>query len=254
MYLVGSKYLILILAENIFMRVVVLFWFLSIQMSAQISVIKLKKASLIANEIIFSKLNNDDISSGLKEALRIGVDYSVNMSSKNEGFYKNSFIKIPFPKEANKIKETFFKFGMQSKVEAFEYIINEAASDASILAKDIFIEEINNIRINDALSILKGKDNAATTYLKNNTTKQLYAKFKPVIINSINKTKLLEAWEVLLVKYNSLPFTKNINVDLEKYVTKKTLEGLFKLIEKEEMNIRTNPKARVTENLQKIFK
>jgi len=108
--------------------------------------------------------------------------------------------------------------------------------------------------MNDALAILDGEDNAATKYLMLNTSKKLYLKFKPVVDESIKNVNLVKVWSFLISKYNSIPLTKPVEIDLNDYVTKKTIEGLFKLIEIEEKNIRTNPKARVTENLQRVFK
>jgi hypothetical protein len=143
---------------------------------------------------------------------------------------------------------------MDSKVLEFEYLLNKAASEASELAKDILLNEISNIKMNDALAILDGEDNAATKYLMLNTSKKLYIKFKPIVEESIKNVNLVKVWNFLILKYNSIPLTKPVELHLDEYVTKKTIEGLFKLIEIEEKNIRTNPKARITENLQRVFK
>ena len=111
-----------------------------------------------------------------------------------------------------------------------------------------------NMSIKDAMSILKGNDKAATIYLKEQTSKDLYVKFKPVVKKSIEKVKLTKYWNTLSGRYNALPMTSNVNPDLEDYVTTKAINGLFLLIAKEEKSIRNNPKARVSEILQKVFK
>ena len=51
-----------------------------------------------------------------------------------------------------------------------------------------------------------------------------------------------------------MPLTKEVNPDLEDYVTQQAISGLFILIGQEEKNIRNNPKARVSEILKKVFK
>tara|TARA_B110000967_G_scaffold107593_1_gene110296 strand:+ start:208 stop:411 length:204 start_codon:yes stop_codon:yes gene_type:complete len=61
-------------------------------------------------------------------------------------------------------------------------------------------------------------------------------------------------WNPLVKTYNTIPFTKTVNPDLEDYVTNKTIEGLFVLIANQEKEIRNNPKARTSALLQKVFK
>ena len=103
-------------------------------------------------------------------------------------------------------------------------------------------------------TILNGEVNAATIYLKNNTYEFLYSEFKPIIILSMEKVDLAKKWSPLIKKYNTIPFTKKLNPDLEDYITTKTIDGLFVLIAEQEKEIRTNPEARVSDLLIKIFK
>ena len=105
----------------------------------------------------------------------------------------------------------------------------------------------------EAINILNGKDNAASTYLKKQTSDILYNKFKPLVTQSTKNVQLSKYWKVLLKSYNKVPLVKKINVDLEDYVTQKTIDGLFLLLEKEESNIRNNPKARSSDILRKYL-
>jgi hypothetical protein len=152
------------------------------------------------------------------------------------------------------MKVTLINIGMQGQINHFEKTLNAAAEDASKFAKEIFIEAVKNMSIKDAMSILKGNDKAATIYLKEQTSKDLHVKFKPVVKKSIEKVNLTKYWNTLSGRYNALPMTTNVNPDLEDYITTKAINGLFLLIAKEEKSIRNNPKARVSEILQKVFK
>ena len=90
--------------------------------------------------------------------------------------------------------------------------------------------------------------------MKNQTYNELYAKFRPIVQNSIEKTNLTKYWGGLAERYNKIPLSKEVNADLEDYVTNQTIDGLFMLIAKEEVSIRNNPKARISEILKKVFK
>ena len=224
-------------------------------MIAQINLNKLKSATLKAKEVISTKdLTNKDIVSGLKAALILGAREATNNASSHRGFLNNSLIRIPFPKDAKNMKKTLLNSGMHLQIENFEIVLNEAAEDAAYFAEDIFVNAVKSMKISDALSILKGNDNAATIYLKTSTKQDLYAKFKPVVRNSINKVGLNKIWTFLTENYNKIPFTKKINTDLEDYVTNKAILGLFILIENEEYKIRNNPMARSSDILKKVFK
>ena len=105
----------------------------------------------------------------------------------------------------------------------------------------------------DAMNILMGEKNAATTYLNRNTHSKLYAEFNPVIIKSLDKFKARQYWKDAVNAYNKIPFVQKANPDLDDYVTTEALKGLFSMVEKEEKNIRTNVSARSTDLLKKVF-
>ena len=233
----------------------VAFGFFANTIVGQINLNKLKNAAAKVQSVIDPKdLSQDEVIKGLEEALIVSITNSVEEASDEGGFNNNLLIKIPFPEEAEKIKRALQKVGMQSQLNIFEFTLNEAAEDAANFAKEIFINEVRNMPINEAMSILKGSDNAATTHLRNETSKELYKKFKPVVKNSIEKVNLQRYWSILTERYNAIIFTEKVNTDLEDYVTKHAIDGLFVLIAQEEKNIRNNPKARVSKILHKVFK
>jgi hypothetical protein len=221
--------------------------------SAQINL--LKKATEKANKLIKGErqLTASEVSKGLVEALIQGSEKSVQLASVKDGFNGNTLIRIPFPEDAKKMKTTLIKAGMSNQIIKFENSLNSAAELASKKALNILIVAIQSMSINDAFAILKGNDNAATQYLKKQTSSDLHTEFKPIIITAIAKVEVTKYWNPLVKRYNSLPLTKKVNPDLEEYITAKTIEGLFVLIAQEEKNIRKNPKARVSELLQRVF-
>lgn len=228
-----------------------------IQASAQITFDGLKnQAETIYNQTTGgggSGLSNDQIIKGLKEALSVGSRNASSSASKLDGFYKNPQIKIPFPKDAQKVKTTVENLGMKPQVDKFVMTLNRAAEEASKEAAPIFLNAITGMTISDGLGILNGGDNSATNYLNAKTSPELREKFKPIVKRAIAKVQVTKYWNPIITKYNKVPFVQKMNPDLEAYVTDKAIEGLFKLIADEEMKIRKDPAARVSEILQQVF-
>lgn len=198
------------------------------------------------------KRTESEIVQGLKEALTVSTHSAVSISSKVDGFLKNPKIFIPFPSEAEEMKNTLIKYGFSKKVDEFETSLNRAAESAAKDAAPVFINAIQSLNIKDGLNILKGNDTAATHYLKTNTYDSLYLKFFPIVKQSIESVKVTNYWKPLVKTYNKFS-TKKFNPDLEQYVTQKAIHSLFILIAEEEKNIRKNPSARISDILKKVF-
>lgn len=203
-----------------------------------------------------TQLTQAEVAKGLKEALTVGIGNAVNVVAVTDGFYKNSEIKIPFPEEAIKVKEFCINAGLKNQVTQFEEKLNRAAEEAAKGSKDVFIAAITQMTISDAITILKGGDDAATQYLKKTTSTTLYNKFYPVVVSATDKIMLAKYWTPLVEKYNTamtITGGEKVNTDLNAYVTNKALDGLYLMVAKEEKKIRVDPIARVSDILVKVF-
>jgi hypothetical protein len=194
-----------------------------------------------------------EITSGLKDALQIGITNAVASSSVKNGFYGNSLIRIPVPEEADKVSKTLRGLGMNSLVDEFEQSLNRAAEEASGKAVKVFTDAITQMTIVDVAGVWQGGDNAATQYLKRTSSAQLEQAFAPIIEQAIATTGVTRYWNDIAKVYNSVPFVAPVHPDLNTYVNEKTMDGLFTLVAQEEQNIRQNPAARSTELLQRVF-
>jgi Protein of unknown function (DUF4197) len=194
-----------------------------------------------------------DIAAGLKEALNKGVSVQVSKLTAMDGFYKNEAVKILMPTELQKVDQTLRKMGMSKLADDGIKSLNRAAEDAVKESTPIFVSAIKNMSFTDAKKILMGEQNAATTYLQGTTTNDLYAKFSPVVQKSIGKVGADVVWKNIITKYNAVPMVEKINPDITDYVTKKALDGVFKMITVEEKNIRTNFSSRTSDVLKQVF-
>ena len=201
-------------------------------------------------------LSNEDVIAGLKEALGKGAEQSVLRGSALDGFWKNDLLRIPFPPEAEKMKNTLTSIGMSKQVADFELTMNRAAEEAAKEALPILRDAVMGMSLGDGFAILKGGDKAATNYLRDKTTAALTASFKPIVSRANQKVALTSYWTPLATGYNKASlFTgaKAVDPDLDAYVTQKAIDGLFVLIGEEEARIRKDPLARTSDLLRRVF-
>ncbi len=198
-------------------------------------------------------LSQEDVAAGLKQALTNGVKKGTEKLAAVDGFYGNAAVKVLMPPEAQKVEQKLRDLGMNKQVDEAILSMNRAAEDAAKTAAPIFINAIKNMSIQDAFSILKGNDTAATSYLKTNTTPAVTQAFKPIINESLAKVDATKYWNTVFSAYNQLPFVKKVNTDLVAYVTEKAMYGIFLQIAGEEQLIRKDPLARTTDILKKVF-
>lgn len=200
-----------------------------------------------------SSLTNEEVISGLKEALTLGAKKSSEAAAVADGFYKNPKIFIPWPAEAQNMKEKLIKIGMQKKVTEFEESMNRAAEEASKEAYNVFAGAVKNMTVGDGFAILKGSDTAATHYLRENTYAPLKERFTPIVHAAIEKVQVTAHWSTLVTAYNKIPGVTMQNPDIEDYVTTKAINGLMLLISEQEAKIRKDPAAQATALLKKVF-
>ncbi|MFZ1632697.1 MAG: DUF4197 domain-containing protein [Chitinophagales bacterium] len=207
----------------------------------------------VLNTVLETTITEQEAANGLMEALVQGATNGTDILSQVNGYLGNPTIKIPFPPEAQKIENALREVGLNKMCDDVINSINHAAETAAIEAKPILINSIRTMTITDAMDILFGANDAATEYLKKTTTAALTAKFTPIIESSLNKVGATKYWTDAVNYYNKIPLTEDLNPDLKSYVTGKALDGLFYMIEQEELKIRQDPGARAAEIVQKVF-
>lgn len=205
--------------------------------------------------------------SGLKSSLNIGIEEAVKTLGVENGFFNDATLKLLLPPEAKPIIDNIVLIpGGQVLVDKAVLSLNRSAEDAVKEATPIFKTAITNMSITDAITILFGNDDAATEYLRQNTYSQLRDAFAPKIKTSLNKPLVAnistnETWNTLSTAYNSVASStigsisglKTVNISLENYATEKALDALFVKVAAEEKLIRTDPAARISDLLQKVF-
>jgi hypothetical protein len=242
--------------KNVFMKKITFLIVISLIASshtfAQISLKKLReRAATVASGA--TPLSESEIARGLREALTVGSRNAASQLNKQDGFLLNPKVRIPFPEDAQRVATKLREMGFGKKVDEFELTLNRAAEDAAKEAAPIFVNAITSMTITDAKNILTGPDNAATSYLQGRTSDPLGQAFSPHIKKALDATSATRLWGELTTLYNRIPLVKKVETNLTKYTTDKALKGMFLVVAEEELKIRKDPAARVSDILKRVF-
>ncbi|MBF0217007.1 MAG: DUF4197 domain-containing protein [Candidatus Omnitrophica bacterium] len=202
-----------------------------------------------------AKLSDTKIGAGLKEALKVGIENTIKTLGKQDGYLGNKAVKILMPDIIQKAEPILRGVGFGPKIDEFTLSMNRAAEKAAPVAADVFATAITDMTIDDTQKLMKGGDTAATDYFKAKTYGTLLTKFQPAVESAMNQYAVTKKFSEITAKVNTIPMVSKVtNLDLNKYVAGKALDGLFYTLAQEEKNIRTNPSARATQLLKEVFK
>lgn len=220
-----------------------------------------------------SALTDEKMAAGLKEALNVGIENAVKLVGVEDGYFKNDAIKILLPEELKKADKYLQDVGGGAVSEALVEKMNRAAEKAAPEALDIFVSSVKEMKIDDAMKIFSGEKNAATAYLEEHASEPLRKSFYPIVKNTMEEVGALKSYNEYIGKLKSgkigqvgsllkstglaesgpLKEITDIELDINQYVTEKAIGGLFKMLAEEEVKIRENPEARVTDLLEDVF-
>lgn len=196
---------------------------------------------------------NSEINQAFKQALRLGAETVVTKLSALDGFNGNPEIHISLPKALNPVKKILGKVGMSSLLNEFELTLNRAGEAATPKAKQILLQSISDMKFSDVQSIYRGSNDSATRYFKTKMSAALRTEISPIIQTSLADVGAIKAFNGLMSQYRTMPFVPEIDADITNHVIKKTLQGIFHQLAKEEAAIRQNPKQQTTALLKKVF-
>lgn len=199
-------------------------------------------------------LTDKEVLSGLREALAQGTTTAIKSLGKQDGFWQNAGVRIPLPDTFTRAEGALRRFGGGPALDQFQLTLNRAAEKAVPQVADIFGNAVRKMTIEDARGILSGAPDSATQFFRKNASDAIYAKVLPIVTSATQKVGVTQQYKQLTGNYGPFLQLAGIqNADLDAYVTKKAMDGLFSTIAAEEANIRANPGARTTAILKKVF-
>ncbi len=198
-------------------------------------------------------LSDERIGAGLKEALQVASEKTVSLTGRTDGYFGNPAIRIPMPERLQDVEKGLRMVGFGPKADAFVLSMNRAAEQSAPAARQILLDAIRAMSIEDARTILGGGDTAATGYFRAKTTDKLTAAFTPIVKRNMESVGVTHQFEELMQRFSAIPFMRAQTFDLDAYVVGKALDGLFEVIGEQEKDIRAHPAARTTALLQEVF-
>lgn len=200
-----------------------------------------------------SALTDGEIGKGLREALRVGTERVVSRLGKADGFNADPEIHIPLPDTLRSVQSVLKRVGMSSMADDLEIRLNRAAEAAAPKAKQLFWTAISEMTLDDVRRIYDGPKDAATRYFQAKMTPPLAEAMAPVVDKSLAEVGAIRSYDAMMSRYKALPFVPDVKADLTKYVVEKGMDGIFHYVAREEAAIRSNPAARTTAILQRVF-
>lgn len=198
-------------------------------------------------------ISSSDQVGSLKQALVQGAETAVSSLAKENGYLGNDKVRIPLPENLQKVDGLLRKFGMGAYADDLTTSINRAAEKAAPEAKDLLVGAVNKMSVEDAKSILMGGDDAATQYFRKNTEVALVGKFKPVVAASMQKVQLAETYNQFAEKGAMFGLIDEGDAQMDDYITRKAMDGLYLMIAEQEKAIRANPLEATGNLAKKVF-
>lgn len=198
-------------------------------------------------------LSNLEVSQGLKAALEQGARSAISLLGRPDGFLGNDRVRIPLPGYLQDAAKLLRTFGQGARLDELVNAMNHAAEAAVPLAQDTLVSAVKAMSFQDARAILGGGDTSVTQFFADKTRQPLVQKFLPVVTKTTAQVNLAEKYNQVAGKAASMGLIKGDQVNIERYVTDKALDGLYAIIGEEEKKIRQDPVGTGSALLQKVF-
>ena len=198
-------------------------------------------------------LSDVEIGSGLRDALKVGVQSVVGQVGAVDGYNGDPKIHIPLPDSLQTVQKTLSRIGASSVVDDLELRLNRAAEAAAPEAQEVFWQAIDEMTLDDVRQIYDGPTDAATRYFERTMSPPLVERMKPIVDSSLAEVGAVKAYDNAIGQYKAVPFVPDVKADLSQHVLERALMGLFLYLAQEEAAIRQNPAKQTTALLQRVF-
>lgn len=198
-------------------------------------------------------LTRGEIAGGLREALRVGSDRVIEHLGRPDGFNADPVAHIPLPEGLRRARSMLEKVGLEQPLDRLELRMNRAAEAATPRARDLFVDAIAAMTLEDVRAIYEGPEDAATQYFRGQMGEPLAREMAPIVRDTLAQAGAVQAWDEVVAEYRELPFVPDLKEDLTGHVVDAGIDAIFHYLAKEEAAIRHDPAKRTSALLRKVF-
>ena len=226
------------------------------QFTTSLATLTLARASclaLLAEATNAFALSESDAATGVRAALSRGADSAVALLGKPGGFLDNPQVRIPLTGALNSAASMLRAIGQGHRVDDLVNSMNRAAEQAVPEAKPLLVNAVKAMSVEDAVKIVRGGDTSVTDFFAGKTRAPLGEKFLPIVTTETQKVSLAAKYDAVASKGSSFGLVRPEDANVEQYVTRKALDGLYFMIGQEEKKIRADPMATGSAILKSVF-
>ena len=199
------------------------------------------------------RISNADAASGLRQALSDGSVAAIAKLGVENGFFGDPRVKIPLPPSLKRVESAMRAFGMRRQADELVLSMNRAAEAAVPEAKQLLVDAVRKMSVQDAKQILSGGDTAGTEYFKRTTRPQLTERFLPIVKKATDRVGLAQQYNSLAGQGAALGLVREDQATIERYVTQQALDGLYFMIGEQEKAFRKNPLGATSDIVKRVF-
>ncbi len=200
-----------------------------------------------------SGLADSEIAEGLREALRVGSEKVVSHLGRKDGYYQDPKAHIPLPASLQNVQNILERAGMGHMLDDLELRMNRAAEQATPRAREMFVQAVSEMTLDDVRGIYNGPDDAATRYFEDTMSGPLSEEFTPLVRQSLADVGAVRVYEDMMSRYQQLPFVPDARADISEHVVDHSIKAIFEYLAVEEAAIRNDPLSQTTSILQRVF-
>jgi hypothetical protein len=199
------------------------------------------------------RFSRADATAALRAALEQGSRVAVRSLGRTDGFLGNPQVRIPLPDSAQRAERLMRRLGMGRYADELEVTLNRAAEQAVPEARQLLVDSVRKMSVRDAKAILTGGDSAGTEYFRRTTRTTLHGRFLPIVRAATAKVQLAQAYGRYADKAAAVGLLRKEDADLDEYVTRKALEGLYFMVGEEEKKLRAHPAEAASSVLRAVL-
>lgn len=203
--------------------------------------------------LVWAAFGEADAAQAVRLALERGANAAVDQLGRADGFLGNPQVRIPLPGALNSAAKLLKATGQQKQVDALITAMNRAAEAAVPQARQLLVSTAKSISVDDAIKIVRGGDTSVTDYFASKTRAPLAEQFLPIVTQATEKVDLASQYNAVAGQAAQFGLLKGDEVNVQRYVTAKSLDGLFLMIGEEERKIRRDPVGSGSAILKKVF-